>query len=62
MGWQCDIQIAYGSLWKAFSSFWLSQEGEAATGLLAHVSDLQETASQGDRNKQFQEQPCKVEI
>lgn len=40
VGWQCDIQIAYGSLWKALSGFWLSQEGEAATWLLAHVSDL----------------------
>lgn len=44
MGWQCDIQIAYGSLWKAFGGFRLSQEGEAATRLLAHISDLQQTA------------------
>lgn len=40
VGWQCDIQIAYGSLWKAFCGFWLSQEGEAPTWFLAHVSDL----------------------
>lgn len=38
--WQCDIQVAHGSLRKAFGRFWLFQEGEAATRLLAHVSDL----------------------
>lgn len=47
MGWQCDIQIAYGSLWKAFGGFRLSQEGEAATRLLAHISDLQQMAKTG---------------
>lgn len=55
VGWQCDIQIAYGSLWKAFTGFWLSQEGEAATWLLAHISDLwkmETTASRVDSNKQ----------
>lgn len=40
--WQCDIQVAYGSLRKAFGRFWLFQEGEAATRLLAHVSDLKQ--------------------
>lgn len=58
VGWQCDIQITYGSLWKAFAGFWLSQEGEAAAWLLAHISDLQKTAqhtaSQVDWNKLFQ--------
>lgn len=40
VGWQCDIQIAYGSLWKAFSGFGLSEEGQAATWLLTQISDL----------------------
>lgn len=40
--WQCDIQVAHGSLRKAFRRFWLFQEGEAATRLLAHVSDLKD--------------------
>lgn len=40
--WQCDIQVAYGSLRKAFGRFWLFQEGEAATRFLAHVSDLED--------------------
>lgn len=40
MDWQCDVQVAHGSLRKAFSRFGLFQEGEAATRLLAHVSDL----------------------
>lgn len=42
VNWQCDVQVAYGSLRKAFSRFWLFQEGEAATRLLAHVSDLKQ--------------------
>lgn len=47
MDWQCDIQVAYGSLWKAFRRFGLFQEGEAAARLLAHVSDLKHEGKKG---------------
>lgn len=53
VGWQCDVQITYGSLREAFAGFGLSQEGEAAARLLAHISDLHKKKDASN----FQEQP-----
>lgn len=40
VGWQCDIQIADGSRRNALGGFWFFKEGEAAAGLLTHISNL----------------------
>lgn len=40
VGWQCDIQIADGSWRNALGGFWFSKEGDAAAGLLTHISNL----------------------
>lgn len=40
VGWQCDVQIAYGRLGNAFGALGLVKEREASAGLLADVSDL----------------------
>lgn len=40
VGWQCDIQIADSNLWNALDGFWFFKEGEAAAGLLTHISNL----------------------
>lgn len=38
---KCDVQVAHGGLWEAFSGLTLFKERETTAGLLAGISHLE---------------------